>query len=264
MSTMAAGDPAPQAPATQASATRKAAARRMRWLFLLGAFALGLNLFFLFGYSSFYSLWCKFTGTQISPNNPTTTKAAPLPGNVGREIEVFFEGKAYDNLPVRFYPSEPRVMARIGADSRMTYRFKNLSEHTVRFRPVHMVSPLIAGEHFSMKMCFCFTDQTILPGASTEFPVVFAFDDQIDPRVTSVTVRYSLYRINEGEEQSERQKRIQNQIEAAGGLPGGGKVMTPDFSDIVLPDAPKRADVPVPQAPAPVTQAPAPQAGSAP
>jgi cytochrome c oxidase assembly protein subunit 11 len=255
VSTLTSGDPAPQV-----ATTRSPAAGRMVWLFALGAFALGLNLFFLFGYSTFYGLWCKITGTQMNPNNPSTSNAAPLPGNVGRDIEVFFEGKAYDNLPVRFYPSEPRVIARIGADARMTYRFKNLSEHTVRFRPVHMVSPLIAGQHFSMKMCFCFTDQTIPPGASTEYPVVFSFDDQIDPRVTSVTVRYSLHRIAEGEEQSAQQKRIQDQLEAAGGLPGGGKVLSPDFTDVVLPDAPVRPVVPVPLAPA--SPYPTPKAGT--
>lgn len=227
---------------------RDPAAGRVWWLVGLGGFALGLMLFFLFGYSAFYGLWCKLTGTQLSPNNPLASVVAPLPGNEGREVEVFFEGKAYDQLPVRFYPSESRVMARIGADARMTYRFKNLSDQSVRFRPVHLVSPLIAGQHFSMKMCFCFTDQTIPPGGSTEFPVVFAFDNQLDPRVTSVTVRYSLYRINAGEEQSIQQKRIQDQLEAAGGLPGGAKVMTPDFSEVVLPDAPKRPDVAVPLA----------------
>lgn len=247
MSSVVAGDTPPRDPA----------AGRVWWLVGLGGFSLSLMLFFLFGYSAFYGLWCKLTGTQISPNNPNASLAAPLPGNAGRVIEVFFEGKAYDNLPVRFYPSEPRVMARIGSDARMTYRFKNLSDQTVRFRPVHLVSPLIAGQHFSMKMCFCFTDQTIPPGGSTEYPVVFAFDDQIDPRVTSVTVRYSLHRIAEGEEQSTQQKRIQDQLEAAGGLPGGGKVMSPDFSDVVLPDAPRRADVPVPLAPVPA-EAPAP------
>ncbi len=225
------------------------------WLFGLGGFAISMLLFFLFGYSSFYGLWCKLTGTEISPNNPTTIAAT---GTTGREIEVFFEAKAYDNLPVRFYPSEPRVVARVGADSQVTYRFKNLSDETVRFRPIHQVSPLIAGQHFSMKMCFCFTDQTIPPGASTEFPVIFAFDEQMDPRVSSATVRYSLHRIRDGEEQSVQQKRIQDELEAAGGLPGGASTLTPGFEGISLPAAPARPTVPVPQALPPAASAPQP------
>jgi cytochrome c oxidase assembly protein subunit 11 len=235
-------------------ATHTNSASRLWWLLGLSGFAIAMMLFFLFGYSMFYGLWCKLTGTQISPNNPPSA-AAPLPvanGTAAREIEVFFESKAYDNLPVRFYASEPRVMAKIGVDTHVTYRFKNLSEQSVHFRPIHQVSPLIAGQHFSMKMCFCFTDQTIGPGQSAEFPVIFSFDDQMDPRVTTVSVRYSLHRINDGEAQSEQQKRVQAELEAAGAHLGGAKIMTPGFEGLSLPKAPVTPTpsvVPIPYAP---------------
>lgn len=211
------------------------APNRVWWLVGLGGFAIGMLFLFLFGYSSFYSLWCKITGSGLSPNNPLPAGTVMAPD--GREIEVFFEGKAYDNLPVRFYPSEPRVVAKIGADIHVVYRFKNLSDETVHFRPIHQVSPLIAGEHFSMKMCFCFTDQTIAPGASTEFPVIFAFDQKIDPRVTSVTVRYSLHRIKDGEAPNAQQERIKRELEAAGALPGGAQTVTPGFQGLSTPTA---------------------------
>jgi cytochrome c oxidase assembly protein subunit 11 len=212
----------------------QAPVNRVWWLIGLGGFAIGMMFFFLFGYSAFYSLWCKITGTQMSPNNPTAVTVAAPTGAEQRQVEVYFEAKAYDRLPVRFYPSEPRVVSTVGSDSTVIYRFKNLSDETVRFRPIHQVSPLIAGQHFSMKMCFCFKDQTIGPGESTEFPVIFSFDHGMDPRVSSVTIRYSLHRIREGEEQNAQQKRIQAQLEAAGALPGGGKTVTPGFESITV------------------------------
>lgn len=231
---------------------------RLWWLLGLSGFAIAMMLFFLFGYSLFYGLWCKLTGTQISPNNPPSASASGSASGLAlanetaaREIEVFFESKAYDNLPVRFYASEPRVMAKIGVDTHVTYRFKNLSEESVHFRPIHQVSPLIAGQHFSMKMCFCFTDQTIGPGQSAEFPVIFSFDDHLDPRVTTVSVRYSLHRINDGEAQSEQQKRVQAELEAAGAHLGGAKTMTPGFEGLSLPKAPVTptpSAVPIPYA----------------
>lgn len=232
---------------------------RTWWLLGLGGFAIGMLLFFLFGYSAFYSLWCKITGTQLSPNNPSTV-AAPA-GAEQRQVEVFFEAKAYDNLPVRFYPSEPRVVSTVGADSTVIYRFKNLSDETVRFRPIHQVSPLIAGQHFSMKMCFCFNDQTIGPGESTEFPVIFSFDHEMDPRVSSVTIRYSLHRIREGEEKNAQQKRIQAQLEAAGALPGGAKTMTPGFEGIhaASPTTPAIAPGSGPKPPAATTPTASPE-----
>jgi cytochrome c oxidase assembly protein subunit 11 len=233
---------------------------RMWWLIGLAGFSIFMMLIFLFGYSAFYGLWCKLTGTQISPNNPRESSVLAN-GVAAREIEVFFESKAYDNLPVRFYASEPRVVAKVGADTHVTYRFKNLSEESVHFRPIHQVSPLIAGQHFSMKMCFCFTDQTIGPGQSAEFPVIFSFDDQMDLRVTTVTVRYSLHRIKDGEEQSEQQKRVQSELEAAGANPGGAKIMTPGFEGISLPKAPvvpSPPAVPIPYAAPASPQSPTP------
>lgn len=208
-----------------------AAGGRIWWLVGLGGFALGVMLFFLFGYSAFYSLWCKWNGSGMNPNNPEAAAVAPVVGDE-RQIEVFFEAKAYDRLPVRFYPNEPRVVATVGKDSTVIYRFQNLSDEQVRFRPIHQVSPLIAGQHFSMKMCFCFNDQTLGPGESIEYPVVFGFGAGIDPRVTSVTVRYSLHRIKAGEAQSEWQKRIESELEAAGALSGDAKTVTPGFEQL--------------------------------
>jgi cytochrome c oxidase assembly protein subunit 11 len=238
------------------SVLRDPAGGRIWWLVGLGGFAVGMMVFFLFGYSSFYGLWCKITGTGMNPNNPEA--AAVVADGEQREIEVFFEAKAYDRLPVRFYPNEPRIVAKVGQDSTVIYRFKNLSDETVRYRPIHQVSPLIAGKHFSMKMCFCFNDQILKPGESTEFPVVFSFGSGIDPRVASVTVRYSLHRIRDGEGQSEWQKRIEEQLEAAGALSGDAKTVTPGFEGL------NRAPTsPAPSA-APATPEPVATPGTAP
>jgi cytochrome c oxidase assembly protein subunit 11 len=231
---------------------RNPSAGRVWWLVGLGAFAVGMMFLFLFGYSAFYTLWCRVTGTGMNPNNPPSAQAvAAAATGEPREIEVFFEAKAYDQLPVRFYPSEPRVVATVGKDSTVMYRFKNLSDEPVRFRPIHQVSPLIAGQHFSMKMCFCFNDQTLAPGESIEYPVMFSFDAGVDPRVTSVTVRYSLHRIRAGEAKSEWQKRIEQQLEAAGALSGDAKTVTPGFENLnrqpgTSPAAPTPAPVQTP------------------
>ncbi len=192
---------------------------RTWWLVGLIGFAISIMFTFLFGFSQFYSLWCDITNTKMNPNNPSAT-----PVIVGeREVKVFFESKTYDNLPVRFYPAEPAVTVKVGEDRLTHYRFKNLSTETVRFRPIHMVSPNLAAKYFSMKVCFCFNDQTIEPGESVEYPVMFTFNPDMDERVTSVTIRYSLHRLTKDLEQSDQQKRIQEQIEAA------GTIVTPGF-----------------------------------
>jgi len=216
------------------------ASARSWWLVGLSAFALAMMVFFLFGFSGFYGLWCKITGTQMNPNNPSA-----LPMVVGeRQVKVYFDSKTYDNLPVRFYASEAEVTVRVGEDRLTHYRFKNLSDAPVRFRPIHMVSPNIASKHFSMKVCFCFNDQTIGPGESVEFPVMFAFNPEMDERVQTVTVSYSIHRIADDADQSEQQKRIQAQLESA------GTIVTPGFEAIVPEKAPEKdsGQIPVKEA----------------
>lgn len=210
---------------------------RTLWLVLLGGGAVGILLFFLFGFSAFYGLWCRITDTGMSPNNAAAA-AAPSAGT-GRMLTVYFEGKAYDGLPVRFYPVDPEVRVEVGVDGKNTYRFRNLSDQTVRLRPVHTVNPRLAVDAFGMKVCFCFNDQTIGPGESKEFPVVFTFAPTLDERVDTVTVRYNLFEIRGGEEPSEQQKRIKAQVDAASGI------VSPGFAE------------PEPAAPQPVAPRPA-------
>lgn len=193
---------------------------RLLWLALLGGGSVVVMLFFLFGFRSFYGLWCRITDTGLSPNNASAA-AAPS-SSTGRMVTVYFEGKAYDGLPVRFYPVDPEVRVEVGADGKTTYRFRNLSDQTVRLRPVHTVSPRAAVDAFGMKVCFCFNDQTIGPGESKEFPVVFTFAPSLDERVDTVTVRYNLFEIRSDEEPSEQQKRIKAQVDAASGIVSPG------------------------------------------
>jgi cytochrome c oxidase assembly protein subunit 11 len=193
---------------------------RLLWLLLLGGGAIAVLLFFLFGFRTFYGLWCRVTSTGLSPNNASAA-AAPSSAT-GRMVTVYFEGKAYDGLPVRFYPLDPEVRVEVGNDGKTTYRFKNLSDQTVRLRPVHTVSPRLAVDAFGMKVCFCFNDQTIGPGEVKEFPVVFTFAPSLDERVDTVTVRYNLFEIRGDEQPSEQQKRIKAQIDAASGIVSPG------------------------------------------
>jgi cytochrome c oxidase assembly protein subunit 11 len=206
------------------------------WLLaVLCAIPLGMLLLALFAFKPLYGLWCRATGTGMGPAAPLASgvaAAAVAPG--GRTVEVFFEAKTYDGLPVRFRPDQASLTVAVGADGLNTYHFKNLSDHRVRFRPIHSVSPLAASRSFGMKICFCFNDQTIEPGETKDFPVLFTFKPDLDERIASVTVRYSLFAITDGADQSLEQQRIQQQVE------GAGAIVTPGFA----PSAPASAPVP--------------------
>jgi cytochrome c oxidase assembly protein subunit 11 len=170
-----------------------------------------------------YRSFCQAFGLQGSPNNPKVASAAPQ--HTGRMVEVFFEPKVYDGLPVQFFPDEMAQTVEVGVDVKNVYHFKNLSNETVHFRPVHQVSPPWVGKDFGMKVCFCFNDQTIGPGETRDFPVVYNFAPALEERVNTVTIRYSLFKIAEGAERTADQERIKSQVE------GAGAIVTPGFDD---------------------------------
>lgn len=167
-----------------------------------------------------YSLWCRITGTGMRPNAP---QAALAQAPTGRFVEVFFESRVYDDLPVRFGCDQPVLEAEVGREALVTYRLTNTSDRTLHIRPIHQVSPAAAAAHFGMRLCFCFNDQTVLPGETLEFPVAFTFAPTLDPRVTAVSICYSLFAIDPGAPRSEAQLRIQRAIEGQGG------VVSPNF-----------------------------------
>jgi cytochrome c oxidase assembly protein subunit 11 len=190
-----------------------------------------------------YSLFCRTGGSEMNPNNPAVANAVDVP--TGRFVEVFFEGKVFDQLKVRFAPETTAQRVEVGSDSRNVYRLQNLSDETIHFRAIHQVDPGVIQQHFGMKVCFCFQDQELGPGEERELPVVYRFDPAMDARVQDVTICYSLLAQVPGESKAGSLDRLKQ----AGGL--SGAVVTPgytaeDLAEPVRDAAPASAPAPTP------------------
>lgn len=187
-------------------------ARNNRTLVVLVALPLGVALFALFAFRPLYQLWCRATGTAVRPN------VAVASSESGRVIEVLFQAKAFDGLPVRFWSDADRQQVRIGQDAMNTYHLENLSDRTIRIRPIHQVAPINAAKCFGMKVCFCFNDQEVEPRGRRDYPVVYAFDPALDPRVETVTLCYSLFDIAPGAPRSAEMERIEREVRDQGAI----------------------------------------------
>lgn len=175
-----------------------------------------LMLAFVFGVLvPLYGILCNLTGSQMKPNNNGIVLAEVGTGQ-GRMIEVFFEPRVLDGLPVAFTVDHPHQRIEVGVRTFNTFRLKNLADHAVDLRPIHLVSPQHAALTFHMPVCFCFTDQTVEAGGEREFPVVYGFGEGTDSRVKDVTIGYTLLAIRAGESLQASEERVREATDGRG------------------------------------------------
>jgi cytochrome c oxidase assembly protein subunit 11 len=202
----------------------RAVARRNRaLLIILVTLAVGMGGFG-FALTRAYTLLCQATGSEVRPNDPSIASAAEAPTE--REIEVYFERKIFDQMPVRFYPDVEYQKVKVGTDVTNVYHFQNLSNRTLHFRPIHQIDPPVAAKAFGMKLCFCFNDQTIGPGETKDFTVQYRFAPTLHENVSMVRLCYSLHEIDDASaERGSDKAKIDQEVGA------DGAIVTPGYRE---------------------------------
>ena len=146
----------------------------------------------------FYKAFCQLTGFDGTPRR---ADAAPRTA-LDRTVTVRFDANVR-GLPWTFTPSQVKQEVRIGAQTLAHYKVTNTGETAVTGQAVFNVVPEQAGAYFQKLDCFCFTDQTIQPGATVDMPVLYF----IDPKYASdfdtkgkkeVTLSYTFFPSAEG------------------------------------------------------------------
>jgi cytochrome c oxidase assembly protein subunit 11 len=141
--------------------------------------ALGLAAVFVamvgmaFAAVPFYRAFCQATGF-----NGTVRRARFAPGEVaGPTVNVSFDTNVR-GLSWTFVPVQRSQAVRLGEAKLAFFLATNTGPKTLTGRALFNVTPESAGPYFSKLECFCFTNQTLRPGQTAEFPVVYF----IDPR----------------------------------------------------------------------------------
>ncbi len=156
-----------------------------------------------------YRLFCQVTGFG---GTPKTESEAPLPPqtltetpakDLGRPFRIEFNADVDPHLPWQFHPEDRDLSIHAGRPFLTYYQAKNVGQVPIVGTATFNVTPLKAGKYFHKIQCFCFKEQTILPGASKRFPVSFYVDPAIfkDPfmdDVTSITLSYTFFEKKQG------------------------------------------------------------------
>ena len=120
-----------------------------------------------------YRAFCQLTGFD-----GTVRKAEAAPTQVlDRTLTIRFDANVR-NLPWEFRPDQVSQEVKIGETGLAFFRVTNNGKTPITGRATYGVLPEGAGPYFQKLECFCFTEQTVQPGATMEFPVVYF----VDPR----------------------------------------------------------------------------------
>lgn len=143
-----------------------------------------------------YRLFCQQTGYDGA-----SRRAKAAPGAVlDKHVTIRFDANVRD-LPWDFGPDQLSQKIRIGDTGLAFFHVTNRSDRPITAHASYNVVPLGAGLYFEKLQCFCFTDQTLNPGQSVDFPVVYFVDPRFatdpDTRNTrEITLSYTFYRVN--------------------------------------------------------------------
>jgi cytochrome c oxidase assembly protein subunit 11 len=116
-------------------------------------------------------------------------------------MTVRFDANTAASLGWNFRAEQLEVKVRVGEERMAYYRATNTSDRTVTGSSIFNVTPVSAGAYFNKIQCFCFTEQTLKPGESVDFPVVFFIDPAVaDDRdldnVDTITLSYTFYPVD--------------------------------------------------------------------
>jgi cytochrome c oxidase assembly protein subunit 11 len=147
-----------------------------------------------------YRLFCQMTGFD-----GTVRKAELKPTKIlDRKVTIRFDANVR-TLPWDFSAEQTSQQVRIGDTGLAFFKVTNHGDKPMTGRALYNVVPEQAGPYFQKLECFCFSNQTIQPGQTVEFPVVYFVDPQyVDDDETKgkdeITLSYTFFPAVDGVE----------------------------------------------------------------
>ena len=170
-----------------------------------------------------YKRFCQLTGFGGAVRQAETAPTTVLQ----RPISVRFDTNVRD-LPWSFKAEQTSQTLKIGSTGLAFFKVTNTSDQTLTGRASYNVVPETAGPYFQKLECFCFKSQTLKPGQTIDFPVVYFVDpkfvtDKDTQGTQEITLSYTFFKdANALEKQAGLQVAPGNGSKALGVKPSAG------------------------------------------
>ena len=169
---------------------------------MVGKLAVVAALMFGFGYAlvPVYRAICSTLGINVlsiserrASEFETGATAANTQVDTSRTISVEFDANARG--PWEFKPERRSIDVHPGELVTVMYEFRNAQTRTMVAQAIPSYAPKQAEPYFNKLECFCFSEQTLGPGESRRWPVVFIVDPKLSREVKTITLSYTFFEV---------------------------------------------------------------------
>jgi cytochrome c oxidase assembly protein subunit 11 len=167
---------------------------------ILGKLVVVTALMFAFGYAlvPIYRSICEALGVNVlavATERASTVSydAKNTQVDASRTITIEFDANARG--PWEFKPEQRSLEVHPGELATVMYEFRNVQNRTMVAQAIPSYAPLQATSYFHKLECFCFTQQTLAPGESKQWPVVFVVDPKLPKDVKTITLSYTFFEV---------------------------------------------------------------------
>lgn len=163
-------------------------ARVVAWCMagVIGMFAFGFALVPL------YDVFCELTGINGKTGGRYESTAI-ADADVTRKVQVQFLAQNGPGMPWVFRPVTRSIDVHPGDPVTVNFFVQNPTAEAMVGQAVPSLSPSEGTLYFHKTECFCFNQQPLAAGASTEMPLVFIVDRDLPEHITKLTLSYTLY-----------------------------------------------------------------------
>jgi len=121
-----------------------------------------------------------FDDNELVKDQIVINPKAQSPEIIERKMQVKFVAEVDDLLNWDFISLQETISVKIGENNVVKYEGKNLSDQTITSTADFVASPESILSYLVKIECFCFIEQTLEPGESKIFTMVFYLDPALD------------------------------------------------------------------------------------
>ena len=121
-----------------------------------------------------------FDDNELVKDQIVINPKAQSPKIIERTMQVKFVAEVDGLLNWDFKSLQETISVKIGENNVIKYEGKNLSDRTITSTANFLASPESILSYLVKIECFCFTEQTLEPGESKIFTMVFYLDPALD------------------------------------------------------------------------------------